>query len=191
MIGRVFRIFRERKGLLKTLNLWEWYERLDPHFQRKVKEYYMLKVVRNMNFPYRAEHFDRVEVRETAYTKRTFLATIAQTALLEGDYETAEWLYTEALKMEGSPYEAHLILNDLALLARKIGDTEKMRKYCEEDLRLFPEYREELRERAGGNLPPSSTLGIYIYLLKREGREEEARSLLESMRREGVEPILP
>ena len=29
MIGKVFRIFREKGGILKTLDLWDWYEGLD------------------------------------------------------------------------------------------------------------------------------------------------------------------
>lgn len=185
-LKRVFRLFREKGGLLRALDLWGWYEELDVIRQREVKKYYSLKVVKDLSFPYRAEHFDSGEVK-TSYTKRTFIATLAQTALLEGDFEVAEWLYTEALKLEGSPYEAHLILNDLTLLARSLGDRSKMKLYCEEDLRLFPEYREELMKRHGGKLPRINSFELYLHLLEREGRQKDALSLLEFMRKEGIE----
>ncbi len=188
MLRRVFRIFRERGGLLRTLDLWEWYEGLSADQQKAVKMYYTLKVVKDLRFPYRANHFDSGEVESTPYTRRTFLATIAQTALLEGDYEFAEWLYNQALGMEGTPLEAHLILNDLIVLSQKLGDPERIRKYCEEDLRLLPECRDELRKRSGGGLPRIVSVEIYVYLLEREGKRDEALRFLERMKEEGVVP---
>lgn len=35
MIGKVFRIFREKGGALKALDLWEWFESLEPRDQKK------------------------------------------------------------------------------------------------------------------------------------------------------------
>lgn len=186
MPGRIFRLFRERGGLLKALDLWGWYEDLDAVRQKEVKKYYAVKVVKDLSFPYRAEHFDSGEV-QTSYTKRTFIATLAQTALLEGDLKTAEWLYTEALELEGTPYEAHLILNDLILLARSLGDPVRMKLYCEEDIRLFPDYKEDLAQRNGGRLPRINSFELYLHLLEREGRRKEALSLLEFMKEEGIE----
>ncbi len=186
MIGKVFQIFREKGGLLKALDLWDWYEDLDARQQKNVKKYYSIKVVKNLSFPYKAKHFDSGEVERPLYTKRTFLATIAQTALLEGDYETAEWLYNEALRMEGTPYEAHLILNDLILLAQKVKDFDKMKRYCEEDVRLYPEYKEELKDRSGGKLPQINSFEVYVYILEREGKVQEALRLVEFIRKEGI-----
>jgi len=186
VIGKVFQIFREKGGLLKALDLWDWYESLDVRRQKAVKKYYSIKVIKNLSFPYKAKHFDSGEIERPLYTKRTFLATIAQTALLEGDYETAEWLYNEALRMEGTPLEAHLILNDLVLLAQKLKDFERIKRYCEEDVRLYPEYREALRERWGGNLPQINAFELKVYLLEREGRIREALELVEFMRKEGI-----
>lgn len=186
MIGKVFQIFREKGGLLKALDLWDWYEDLDARQQKNVKKYYSIKVVKNLSFPYKAKHFDSGEVERPLYTKRTFLATVAQTALLEGDYETAEWLYNEALRMEGTPYEAHLILNDLILLAQKVKDFDKMKRYCEEDVRLYPEYKEELKDRSGGKLPQINSFEVYVYILEREGKVQEALRLVEFIRKEGI-----
>ncbi len=186
MIGRVFQIFREKGGLLKALDLWDWYESLDARLQKNIKKYYSVKVIRNLSFPYKARHFDSGEVENLLYTKRTFLATIAQTALLEGDYETAEWLYNEALKMDGTPYEAHLILNDLVLLAQKIKDFEKMKRYCEKDIELFPEYKETLKYRWAGKIPQINSFEVYAYLLEREGKIKEALELIEFMKKEGI-----
>ncbi len=186
MIGKVFQIFREKGGLLKALDLWDWYENLDARQQKNVKKYYSIKVVKNLSFPYKAKHFDSGEVERPLYTKRTFLATVAQTALLEGDYETAEWLYNEALRMEGTPYEAHLILNDLILLAQKVKDFDKMKRYCEEDVRLYPEYKEELKDRSGGKLPQINSFEVYVYILEREGKVQEALRLVEFIRKEGI-----
>ena len=186
MIGKVFQIFREKGGLLKALDLWDWFESLDARQQKLVKKYYSIKVIKNLNFPYKAKHFDKGEIEKPLYTKRTFLATIAQTALLEGDYETAEWLYLEALKQEGTPYEAHLIYNDLLLLSQKLRDFERMKRYCEEDIRIYPEYKEELKERNGGTLPQINTFEVYVYLLEREGKIEEALKLVEFIRSEGI-----
>ena len=186
MIGRVFQIFREKGGLLKALDLWDWYESLEPKYQKAIKKYYSIKVIKNLNFPYKAKHFDSGEVERPLYTKRTFLATIAQTALLEGDYGFAEWLYNEALKQEGTPYEAHLIYNDLLLLSQKLRDFEKMKKYCEEDIKLYPQYKEELKKRWGGKLPQINTFEVYVYLLEREGRIREALEFVEFIRREGI-----
>jgi hypothetical protein len=186
MIRRVFQIFREKGGLLRALDLWDWYENLDVRQQKQVKKYFSLKTIRNLRFPYRAKHFDSGEVEKPPYTKRTFLASIAQTALLEGDYATAEWLYLEALKQEGTPYEAHLIYNDLLILAQKLRDFEKMKRYCEEDIKLYPLYREELRRRCGGVIPQINTFEVYVYLLEREGKLREALEFLEFIRREGI-----
>ena len=186
MIGKVFRIFKEKGGILKALNLWDWYENLPHKYQKKVKYYYSLKVVKNLNFPLKAKHFDSGEVKDVPYTKRTFLGTIAQTALLEKDLEFAEWLYNEALKMEGTPYEAHLILNDLILLAQKLRDFEKVKKYVMMDVELYPEYKEELRERWGGKLPQITSFEIYVYLLEREGKIKEALDLVEWIKKEGI-----
>lgn len=186
MIGKVFQIFREKGGLLKALDLWDWFESLDARDQKRVKKYYSIKVIKNLSFPYKAKHFDSGEIEKTLYTKRTFLATIAQTALLEGDYETAEWLYNEALKMEGTPLEAHLILNDLILLAQKLKDFEKIKRYCEEDIKLYPDYKDVLRERSGGELPQINAFEVYVYLLEREGKVREALDLVEFIKREGI-----
>ncbi len=186
MFGKVFQIFREKGGLLKALDLWEWYESLDARDQKKVKKYFSLKTIKNLNFPYRAKDFDSGQIESTPYTKRTFLGTIAQTALLEGDYETARWLYEEALKLEGTPYEAHLILNDLLLLAQKLKDFDLMKEYCERDIELFPHYKEELAERNGGVLPQINSFEVYVYLLEREGKIKEALDLVEFIRREGI-----
>ena len=186
MVGRVFQIFREKGGLLKALDLWEWFESLDAKDQKRVKKYYSIKVIKNLSFPYKAKHFDSGEIENPLYTKRTFLATIAQTALLEGDYETAEWLYNEALKMEGTPLEAHLILNDLILLAQKLKDFEKIKRYCEEDIKLYPDYKETLKERSGRELPQINAFEVYVYLLEREGKIKEALELVEFIKREGI-----
>ena len=186
MIGKVFQIFREKGGLLKALDLWDWYESLDARRQKAIKKYYSVKVIKNLSFPYKAKHFDSGEIERPLYTKRTFLATIAQTALLEGDYETAEWLYNEALKMEGTPLEAHMILNDLILLAQKLKDFEKIRTYCEEDVRLYPEYKEALKERSGGQLPQINAFEVMVYLLEREGKIREALDLVEFIKNERI-----
>ena len=85
MLNRVFRIFREKGGILKALDLWDWYESLEPKWQKKVKYYFSLKTIKNLNFHYKAKHFDSGDV-QTAYTKRTFLGSLAQTALLERDF---------------------------------------------------------------------------------------------------------
>ena len=186
MIGKVFQIFREKGGLLKALDLWDWYESLEPKYQKGIKKYYSIKVIKNLSFPYKAKHFDSGEIENPLYTKRTFLATIAQTALLEGDYKIAEWLYNEALKMEGTPYEAHLILNDLVLLAQRLKDFEKMKRYCERDVALYEEYKEELKDRNGGNLPQLNSFEVYVYLLEREGKVKEALEMVEFIKKEGI-----
>lgn len=175
-----FRLFGEKGGLLKALGLWDWYEKLSPQQQKKVKYYFSLKTIKNIRFPHKAKDFDRGEVK-TLYTPRTFLGSIAQMALLEGDYPTAEWLYLEALGIEGTPYEAHLILNDLVLLAQKLKDFEKMEKYAQLDVDLFQEYAEELKEKNGGRFPQINSFEVLIYLKERKGDIEGALSLLDRM----------
>jgi len=186
VIGKVFQIFREKGGLLKALGLWEWYESLDPGKQKAVKKYYSLKVIKNLNFPYKAKHFDSGNIERPLYTKRTFLATIAQTALLEGDHETARWLYESALEMEGTPYEEHLILNDLLLLAQRIKDFDAMERYCRRDIEIYPLYRDDLRDRWGGKLPQLNTFEVMVYLLERKGKLKEALELADFMVKEGI-----
>ena len=83
MIGKVFRIFREKGGILKTLDLWDWYEGLDTKDQKRVKYFFSLKSIKDMRFPFKAKHFDSGEVQNPGYTKATFLGTLAQTALLD------------------------------------------------------------------------------------------------------------
>lgn len=186
MIGKVFRIFRERGGILKALDLWDWYEGLDPKDQKRVKYFFSLKSIKDMRFPFKAKHFDSGEVQNPGYTKATFLGTLAQTALLDGKYEDAEWLYLRALDFAQSAYEKHLILNDLLMLSQKLKDFERMERYASMDLSLFDEYKEELKERNGGSLPQINSYEIMVYLLERKGERSKAIDLLEKLHLEGV-----
>jgi hypothetical protein len=190
MIGKVFRIFKEKGGLLKTLGLWEWYESLDAQKQKMVKYYFSLKSIKNIRFPYKAKHFDSGDIQETPYTKRTFLGSIAQMALLEGDTKNAEWLYLEALKMEGTPLEAHMILNDLVILAQKEKDYNKMETYAKADIELFEDYKESLKEKEGGSLPYLNSFDLMLYLLERRGEYAKAVELLSYMESQSI-PVYP
>ena len=185
MIGKVFRIFREKGGILKALDLWDWFENLTPQQQKKVKYYFSLKSIKNLSFPFKAKNFDSGEVENTHYSPKTFLGSIAQMALLEGDYDFAEWLYLEALKMKGTPYEDHLILNDLVMLSQKIKDLEKAERYAKKDLELFQDYVEELKKR--NEKIHLNSLEVYVYLLERKGKVEEALNILENFKKLGVE----
>ncbi|MCS7277537.1 MAG: hypothetical protein NZ531_01675 [Aquificaceae bacterium] len=186
MIGKVFRIFREKGGILKALDLWDWYEGLDPKDQKRIKHYFSLKSIKDLRFPLRAKHFDGGEVQNPGYTKATFLGTLAQTALLEGQYQDAEWLYVKALELTEDAYEKHLILNDLLLLSQKLKDFERMERYALMDLNLFQEYKERLREKNGGSLPQISSYELMVYILERNGEREKALELLEKFHIEGV-----
>jgi len=190
MIGKVFRIFKEKGGLLKTLGLWEWYESLDAQKQKMVKYYFSLKSIKNIRFPYKAKHFDSGDIQETPYTKRTFLGSIAQMALLEGDTKNAEWLYLEALKMEGTPLEAHMILNDLVILAQKEKDYNKMETYAKADIELFEDYKESLKEKEGGSMPHLNSFDLMLYLLERRGEYAKAMELLSYMESQSI-PVYP
>ncbi|SHK53917.1 hypothetical protein [Thermocrinis minervae] len=184
---RVFKIFREKGGILKALDLWDWYESLSHKEQKSVKYYFSLKTIKNLRFPFRAKHFDSGEVEVKGYTRCTFLGSLAQTALLEGDYQTAEWLYLQALGFAQNALEKHLVLNDLVMLAQKIKDFEKMEKYARTDVELFKEYKEDLKQKNGGKLGRINSLEVYVYLLERKGKRREALELLEEFVREGVE----
>ncbi len=186
MIGKVFRIFKEKGGVLKVLDLWDWYESLEPKDQKRVKYYFSLKSIKDMRFPFRAKYFDSGEVINPGYTKATLLGTLAQTALLDGKYEDAEWLYLKALELSEKPYEKHLILNDLLMLSQKLKDFERMERYARMDLELFEEYKEELKERNGGSMPQINSYEIMVYLLERKGDKASALKLLERLHSEGV-----
>ncbi len=186
MIGKVFRIFREKGGILKALDLWDWYEKLPIEDQKLIKYYFSLKTIKDMRFPLKAKHFDTGEVQNPGYTKATFLGTLAQTALLDGKYEDAERLYLRALELAQSSYERHLILNDLVMLSQKLKDFEKMERYATMDLELFEEYKEELKERNGGKLPQINSYELMVYILERKGQKEKAYQLLERLHWEGV-----
>ncbi|MFN3598709.1 MAG: hypothetical protein ACK4VK_03100 [Aquificaceae bacterium] len=186
MIGKVFRIFGEKGGILKALDLWDWYEKLPIEDQKLIKYYFSLKTIKDMRFPLKAKHFDTGEVQNPGYTKATFLGTLAQTALLDGKYEDAERLYLRALELAQSPYERHLILNDLVMLSQKLKDFEKMERYATMDLELFEDYKEELKERNGGNLPQINSYELMVYILERKGQKEKAYQLLERLHWEGV-----
>lgn len=186
MVGKVFRIFRNKGGILKTLDLWDWYEGLNPEDQKRVKYYFSLKSIKDMRFPLKARYFDNGEVQNPGYTKATFLGTLAQTALLEGKYQDAQWLYQWALEFATSSFEKHLILNDLIMLAQKLRDYEKMENYARMDLELFEDYKETLKEKNGGRMPQINSYEIMVYLLERKGEKEKALSLLEKLHKEGV-----
>jgi len=152
---------------------------------KKVKYYFSLKTIKSLNFPYRARDFDSGEV-QTAYTKRTFLGSLAQTALLERDFETAEWLYLQALNQEGTAYEEHLILNDLLLLYQKRRDFEKMEQVAKRDVELFPEYVEELRKRNNGQIPQIYSFELLVYLFERKGDIPSALECIKKMKSFGI-----
>lgn len=88
--------------------------------------------------------------------------------------------------MEGTSYEAHLILNDLILLAQKQKDMGKVKKYVFQDVKLYKDYKDELKERWEGTLPQIITFEIYVYLLEREGKIDEALKLVEWIKKEGI-----
>lgn len=88
--------------------------------------------------------------------------------------------------MEGTPYEAHLILNDLILLAQKQKDMGKVKKYVFQDVKLYKDYKDELKERWEGTLPQIITFEIYVYLLEREGKIDEALKLAKWIKKEGI-----
>ncbi|MCS7195901.1 MAG: hypothetical protein NZ827_01360 [Aquificaceae bacterium] len=186
MIGKVFRIFRERGGVLRALDLWEWYETLSPKDQKRVRYYFSLKSIKDMRFPFRAKHFENGEVNNPGYTRATLLGTLAQTALLEGKYEDAEWLYHRALELAEDPYEKHLILNDLLMLYQKLRDFDSMERYALIDLQLFEDYKDKLRDRMGGSLPQLNSYELLIYILERKGEKTKALELLEKFHKEGV-----
>ncbi len=185
MIGKVFRIFREKGGLLKALDLWDWFENIPYDKQKKVRYYFSLKSIKNINFPFRAKTFDSGSIEKPLYTKRTFLGSIAQMALLEKDYDFAHWLYLEALNQEGTPYEAHLILNDLVLLAQNIKDLQKAKEYALMDLQMFEDYKEDLKKK--NEKLYINSLEVYLYILEREGKFEQALEVLEDYKQRGVE----
>ncbi len=177
--------FKRRGGLLKALGLWEWYEGLPLKRRRAFKHYYAVKCTKDLSFPYKVSHLESGDIK-TRYTKRTFLGTIAQTSMLEGDFKTAEWIYREALNMEGTPYEEHLILNDLVLLSQKMKDFERMEEFSKRDVELFERYKEELFKRAGNFPPHVNSFSVYIYILERKGEKEKALEILEYALSEGV-----
>ncbi len=183
MIGNPF---RREGGLLKTLNLWDWFKSLSPDRQKDFKRAYSLKVVRDMRFPYKIQQLLKGNIERTPYTKRTFLGTLAQASLLEGYYDTAQWIYKEALKMEGTAYEEHLILMDLLVLYRKQGRIEDIKQICKRDIELFPAYKEELKRKNRGKLPFIPSFEIYIYILEKEGKYKEAQDLRNYMCNEGI-----
>lgn len=185
MIGKVFRILREKGGILKALDLWDWYENLPLEDQKRVKYYFSLKTIKDMSFPLKAKHFDSGEVQNPGYTKVTFLGALAQRALLEGNYQDAETLYLKALELAQSAYEKHLILNDLVMLSQKLKDFERMERYASMDLELFDEYKETLKERAG-SMPQINSYELMVYLLERKGEKQKALELLERLHRDGV-----
>ncbi len=181
----MLKFLSKRGGLLKALDLWDWYESLTSEYRKKFRHYYELKCKKDLKFPYRAFQLERGNV-STLYTKRTFLGTIAQISMLEGDLEFAGWLYREALKMEGTPYEEHLILNDLIVLSQRRKDFEDMERFAEKDIRLFKDYKEELFIRCKDTKPMVNSFSIYIYVLERKGRREEALQILNYALSEGV-----
>ena len=176
---------RKKGGILGALGLTDWFYSLNRDRKRRVRYAFSLKVTKDLSFPYKAGDLEKGEIT-TLYTKRTFLGTLAQTLLLEGDYKGAEWLYLEALKMEGTPYEEHLILNDLLLLYQKLKDFKKLEEISKRDVELFSEYKEELFNRYKNTQPQVNSFSVYIYMLEREGKRQEALKVLDYALSEGL-----
>ncbi len=176
---------RKKGGILGALGLTDWFSSLGRDRKRKVRYAFSLKVTKDLSFPYKAGDLEKGKIT-TLYTKRTFLGTLAQTLLLEGDYKGAEWLYLEAIKMEGTPYEEHLILNDLLLLYQKLKDFKKMEEISKRDVELFSEYKEELFNRYKNTQPQVNSFSVYIYMLERKGKKEEALKVLDYALSEGL-----
>ncbi len=185
MMGKVLKIFRKEGGLLKALGLWDWYKALHPKEQKTVKYYFSLRCIKSLKFPYKPKDLERGDVL-TQYTKKTFLGMLAQTALLEKALEDAEWLYLEALNMDGEALEDHMILNDLVILAQKQKDYEKMERYSKADVDLFPEYEEKLRRSNKGVIPALNSFDVYIYILEKKGEVERAWGILSYMEERGI-----
>jgi len=177
--------FGRRGGILEALGLSEWFHSLPRDRKKKVRYAFSLKATKELSFPYGPGDLEKGRI-VTSYTKRTFLGTLAQTLLLEGDYEGAEWLYTEALKAEGTPYEEHLILNDLLLLYQKLRDFRRMEEISRRDVELFERYKEELFRRHKNSPPQVNSFSVYIYMLERKGKKEEALKVLDYAISEGL-----
>lgn len=185
MIGRVFRIFHEKGGILKALGLWEWFESLNPKEQKLIKHYFSLKSIKELRFPFRAKHFDSGEVSTFGYTKATFLGSIAQRALLERDYTGAKWIYTKALELCETPMEKHMILNDLVLLAQKLKDFELIEYYATEHINLLLENINSILKE-GQKLQPNS-LEVIVYLLEKKGEIKKALEIMQKLKEIGIE----
>lgn len=185
MIGKVFRIFHEKGGILKALGLWEWFESLNPKEQKLIKHYFSLKSIKELKFPFRAKHFDSGEVDTFGYTRAKFLGSIAQRALLERDYQAAKWLYTKALELSETPLEKHLILNDLVLLAQKLKDFDLIESYALSHVNLFLESGKEILK--DGQKIQLNSLEVIVYLLERKGEVKKALEIMEKLRDIGVE----
>jgi len=162
-------------GVLGALRLEEWFKGLPEEKREKLRFYFSKKAVKDLSFPFKASQLERGRVK-VPYSKRTFLGTLAQTALLEGDEEFARWLYEEALKQEGTPFEELLLLSDLLLLVEE----ERARKVLLRLSEVLPACAEELKRRGVRRLPSAER-----WLRRLGGKEAEA--LRKVMREAGLE----
>ncbi len=178
-------LFKKRGGLLKALDLWDWYDLLPLDRKRAFKHYYVIKCTNDLSFPYGISHLESGNIK-TLYTKRTFLGTVAQTSMLEGDLYTAEWIYKEAIEMEGSFYEEHLLLNDLVLLYQRLKDLSKMEEFSRRDVELFEKYKKELFGKTESGFMQVNSFNIYIYVLEKKGEKGRALKVLEYALSEGI-----
>ncbi len=131
-------------GIIKYLELENWYNSLNPEQQMKLKEY-----------SGEGENLIQGEICSSSQTQKHFFWTTATNAIYNKDYEFAIYLAQKGLTAQGSLIDQHFIYSAFIEAYIKQDDYENAKKYCIAELEEFPKMGNALKKDFNGELPPS------------------------------------
>jgi tetratricopeptide (TPR) repeat protein len=128
-------------GIIKQLHLEDFYNSLSEDEKRKFIQY--------------SGHGDDLIKGKywTSQSQKHLLWTSGGNANYNKDYSFAILLGKKALVAHGTLVDQHFVYNTLIEAYLRLGDYQNLKKYCMEELEIFPQIGPPLKE--DGELPPS------------------------------------
>jgi tetratricopeptide (TPR) repeat protein len=130
-------------GIIKFLQLTDWYCSLTSEQQKKLKEY-----------SGHGEHLINGNI-SSSQTQKHLLWTSAINAVHAKDYEYAIFLAEKGRSAQGSLVDQHFIYNAFIEACFRKGDYENTKKYCVAELEDFSNIGRALKKDFDKELPPS------------------------------------
>jgi tetratricopeptide (TPR) repeat protein len=168
-------IFNKKKpkiklmGKIGLLNLDAWYLSLTDAQKERVK-----------NYSGEGDELTTKKIINTSQTQKHFFWSIASNAYFEKDYKFSLFIALQAFNFAGDLVDDHFLYNTIIETYDKLNDRESLVKFCYEEIYQFNRISIKLKEKFGGNLPPSIPSRDFLLRLATDNEDyDEAIRLIE------------